>query len=363
MNLTSLFLSLPIILIAVSAFAQTPVPFDDQHWDVDGEKHEWVQYQGQDALMVQNASATLKGVDFQDGILEWDMAFAERRGFTGINFRIIDKLNSENFYLRPHQSGQPDANQYTPKDNGLSSWQLFTGEGYASTIAYKFDQWFHVKMVITGQQAEVYIDNATTPSLAIPWLHHTATAGKLQLYANILPAYFANFTYQHQSPATTTISETSATLADPLIVRDWEISTPFAESQLTGLTELNLLSTDQLEWKSLKAPVNGTVNLAIHAPFKRDSANTVFVKLLVNSSKAQRKGLQLGFSDRARVYCNGQLLFAANDTYRTRDFRFLGTIGFHDTVFLPLQAGKNEVWIAVSENFGGWGVQARWLEE
>lgn len=127
--------------------------------------------------------------------------------------------------------------------------------------------------------------------------------------------------------------------------------------------ELKPSFTDPLKWSTIKAPASGTVNLAVHAPFQRDSANTVFVKLLINSDKAQRKGLQFGFSDRARVFCNGQLLFAANDTYRTRDFRFLGTIGYHDTVFLPLKKGKNEVWIAVSESFGGWGVQARWLEK
>ncbi|MGH3116773.1 MAG: hypothetical protein ACRDQ2_06595 [Gaiellales bacterium] len=30
-----------------------------------------------------------------------------------------------------------------------------------------------------------------------------------------------------------------------------------------------------------------------------------------------------------------------------------------DSVYLPLRAGRNELVMAVSENFGGWGVQAK----
>jgi len=43
----------------------------------------------------------------------------------------------------------------------------------------------------------------------------------------------------------------------------------------------------------------------------------------------------------------------------SRDYRFLGTIGFFDQLFLPLKKGSNELWFVVSENFGGWGVKAK----
>jgi hypothetical protein len=69
--------------------------------------------------------------------------------------------------------------------------------------------------------------------------------------------------------------------------------------------------------------------------------------------------VDLGFSDRAVVYLNGRPLYRGDDTYRSRDYRFLGSIGWWDSVYLPLDAGDNELAIAVSETFGGWGVQAR----
>ena len=72
--------------------------------------------------------------------------------------------------------------------------------------------------------------------------------------------------------------------------------------------------------------------------------------------------MHVGFSDRAVVYLNGQPLFAGRDDYKSRDYRFLGSIGWWDTLFLPLQAGDNEIVIAVSETFGGWGIQARFTD-
>jgi hypothetical protein len=51
-----------------------------------------------------------------------------------------------------------------------------------------------------------------------------------------------------------------------------------------------------------------------------------------------------------------------SDAFASRDYRFLGTIGLYDELFLPLEVGDNEVWLAVSEGFGGWGVTLQALE-
>ena len=66
--------------------------------------------------------------------------------------------------------------------------------------------------------------------------------------------------------------------------------------------------------------------------------------------------IRLGFSDRVRAFLNGRQLFAAGDEYASRDYRFLGTMGLFDELYLPLESGDNELWLAVSEDFGGWGV-------
>jgi hypothetical protein len=52
------------------------------------------------------------------------------------------------------------------------------------------------------------------------------------------------------------------------------------------------------------------------------------------------------------------LIYGGSDVYTSRDYRFLGTIGLFDELYLPLKKGDNELWFAVTENFGGWGVKA-----
>ena len=74
------------------------------------------------------------------------------------------------------------------------------------------------------------------------------------------------------------------------------------------------------------------------------------------------KPLQFRFSDSVKVHFNGQLIYSGNDLFRSRDYRFLGTIGYYDTLYLPLLSGKNELVMAISEKFGGWGVQARFVD-
>jgi len=57
-----------------------------------------------------------------------------------------------------------------------------------------------------------------------------------------------------------------------------------------------------------------------------------------------------------------RLLYRGNDTVRSRDYRFLGSIGYFDALYLPLQKGENEILMAVSEDTGGWGLQAKFME-
>ncbi len=79
----------------------------------------------------------------------------------------------------------------------------------------------------------------------------------------------------------------------------------------------------------------------------------------MQSDREQSKTIRFGFSDRVRVYLNGTLLFAGDDSYVSRDYRFLGTVGLFDELVLPLRQGRNEIRFAVTEGFGGWGVLAQ----
>ncbi len=86
----------------------------------------------------------------------------------------------------------------------------------------------------------------------------------------------------------------------------------------------------------------------------------MFARVIIHSDRAQTAKLNYGFSDRASLFLNGQLLFTGNNTYRSRSLRYLGVMTLNnDAIYLNLREGENELVFAVSEAFGGWGLIAR----
>lgn len=65
------------------------------------------------------------------------------------------------------------------------------------------------------------------------------------------------------------------------------------------------------------------------------------------------------YSDDIQAFVNGQLVYADTNAFRTRDYRYLGTIGFFDSLYLSLKEGDNEVLLTLKEGFGGWGMKAK----
>ena len=138
----------------------------------------------------------------------------------------------------------------------------------------------------------------------------------------------------------------------------WDVSDPFPEAALDGRPELDGAPSPASPGHASRPSRRASPNLA-RAHGVRDGADTVLARTSIRSDGRRTKRLRLGFSDRVRAYLNGRLLFAADDTYRSRDYRFLGSIGWWDSLWLQLEDGDNELVLAVSETFGGWGVQAR----
>ncbi|RIK77412.1 hypothetical protein DCC62_09605 [candidate division KSB1 bacterium] len=73
----------------------------------------------------------------------------------------------------------------------------------------------------------------------------------------------------------------------------------------------------------------------------------------------QAKKIKFGFSDAVKVYCNDRLLYGSRNNFLSRDYRFPGTIGLFGEIYFPLEAGDNELLMAITEIFGGWGLEAQ----
>jgi hypothetical protein len=126
--------------IAFAARAQT-IPFDANRWEFDAKESRIEEHLGRQSLRLKGGLALVKDAKFFNGMIEFDIAFSPERNFVGTIWRVLDKKNYEEFYFRPHQSGNPDANQYTPVFNGLAGWQLYYGEDFAAPVRYRFNEW------------------------------------------------------------------------------------------------------------------------------------------------------------------------------------------------------------------------------
>ena len=331
------------------------VPFDSDRWNFNEALPTPAEYLGRPCVHLGTSTATLADANFANGVIEVDLAVGPERGFHGLFWRARDDENFESFVVRPHQVGNTDAVQYTPVVNGLSSWQLYHGPGFWAPISFPLDDWFRIRVAFAGERAEVFVDDLDEPALTIRELKGAVEPGRVGVFVGGPAIHLARFAYDSDDVR---FSRPTPPAPPALtgIVPAWSISDAIPEEALTPSLDRELLATRT--WSRLASEPSGLADLArVHGI--RDGRNTVFARATIGSSKAQAKPLELGFSDRAIVYLNGEALYRGNDTYRSRDYRFLGSIGYYDTLYVPLLKGDNHLVVAVSEDFGGWGVQAR----
>ena len=334
------------------------VPFDDERWQFEAEEHEVVEYLGQTALRIKGGGALLPDVDIKNGLIEFDIAVTPQRGFAGLMFRWQGAGNYENFYIRPHQSGNPDANQYQPVTNSTSSWQLYHGEGYSAPVEYRYDEWMPVKILYAEGEAQVFIDSEE-PVFRVTDLKREISSGAIGVSSsNFSAVHFANFRYtqianQYALPPVT--NDATALVGR---IPEWEVSDSFDGAALAGASTLGRDVQQRRTWTAMSAEDSGITNLA-EVIVDENGGNTVFARHMINGEKGDKKVLSFGYSDKASVYLNGTLIYSGDNTYLTRDYRYLGTIGLFDNVVLPLKKGNNELVIAVSEAFGGWGIMGK----
>lgn len=327
-------------------------------WVVNAAEHRFGDHLGRPALFIDGGVATAIGIEARDGVVEVDVALERKRGFHGLIWRAENPGDYESFFVRPHQSGNPDATQYTPVFNGVSGWQLYHGDRYTAPLAYRFDGWTRLRVAFAGPVAEVFVGGGEEPVLRVDLQKRETAAGGVGLLDGGLGGvWYSNVRVSCEPPQLVGGARPDEA-AVPGVLPYWDVSDPIAEARLDGSHELPGALLADRTWTRLRSEPCGLVNLA-RAHGIADGADTVFARAVIHADGPRTARLGLGFSDRARAFLNRWLLFEGDDGYRTRDYRFLGSIGWWDTVLLQLDPGENELVVAVSETFGGWGVQAR----
>lgn len=340
----------PVFALLLAAWLPAQATeFDAARWDLSGAQVQ--DFLGRRALA---GTAFLKDVEFGDGVIEVDFAVTGARSYPGVIFRSQPGGNWERVYLRPHRSPlYDDVVQYVPAFHGADSWQLYSGPGCTAPAAIPAGRWVHLRLEVAGSRARVFLDGANQPALEIFDLKHGTSKGGLGLMGpRDGSAWFSNFTWR--ADATLDFSPAPVADAPPGMIRDWELSEPLPAAEVDTERPPEAAWLAGRTWQRVTAEPSGLVDVARYYP-RGASPPCVFARAKIHAEKAERRKLRFGYSDYVSIFLNGELLFAGESAYRSRESSFLGVAGLHDAVWLPLHAGDNELLLAVSEVMGGWG--------
>jgi hypothetical protein len=369
---------LTVFLLAAALCAPLPVQAEeegtavrldlrDPGWELAGEDAVVEEFDGEFALRLKSGSATWRGIELRDGTIEFDLQVTKHRSFSYLYFRMESDEEHEEVYFRSHKSLLPDAVQYTPVYKGSSQWQLYHDDRSTAAAPFPPGEWIPIKVVVQGRQAAIFVGDAEKPRLVVPRLAREPKAGFLALrsfmtFGTPADTYVSNFANVVVRPGVVDYEfpplEPQPT-APPGRIVNWEISPAFvpAEDLLTTLPS-HLLAGE--EWQKVSPNVDGLVELErwVSRPEGARRAG-VLARFHADVPRATIGRLDLGFSDEVGVFLNGRLLVADDESYSFNLPRRQGLLSDSQlSVFLPLEAGANEVVLAVVDRFGGWGVSA-----
>jgi hypothetical protein len=344
------------------------IPFTDGGWEFQGTHTKVESYHGKTAVRFQSGSAVYRDIAFQDGTIEFDLAVTPYRSFVYLKFRMESDSEYEDLYVRPHKSMAPDAIQYSPVYQGASNWQLYHAAGYTGAAVLPPHQWIHVRVVVGGSRAAVFVGDDDEPEMVIP-LAREPRPGYLAVAAGMpagggpegtLVASFANLVVRPGDVSYDLARVPLEAETPEGVVTAWHISPAFRTEAAT-LRNIPADVTDAAGWKTVHPDPAGLVVLGRHIPVSPGSGRpTVLAKLTIDAERDMTSQFNFGYSDYVSVFLNGRLLFSGDHSYRFNLPRRQGLITVDQaSLYLPLQRGSNELVLSIGEVFGGWGVMGR----
>jgi hypothetical protein len=314
----------------------------------------------QGLMRLNSGDAVLKDVTFSSGTIEFDVNTVGR-GAPGIAFRQQDADTFELLYLRPDPNCPAfrACIQYAPQTHGVLLWDLFPQ--YEMRAPLRENGWNHIKMIVSGRRMNVFVNDAPSPTLEVGRLEGDAMSGGLRLQG---PGTFANMVITPDAVE----GLSPEPVRDPLdedrgVIRNWRLSSfsalPNGAAPLHG--DMPGASRD---WKPVTTERNGLVNLSreyglpLHAP----NMALAWLKTTITSDRKQTKKIEIGWTREVWAFVNGKLVYSGKNSFDDDASRRMpdGRCSLENGTFsLPLEAGENELAVAIANNFFGWGLMLR----
>jgi hypothetical protein len=342
----------------IASAQEVKVTMSADHWQTESGVFEKIQ--GVDALALHtDDAAAAKGVILRNGTIEFDVQPLSMGA--GLAFRQRDNDTYESLYIRPRGqcADDPRCLQYAPQTHGILLWDLFPQ--YQASAPIRDGEWNHIKVVLSGKRMNVYVNRGKTPSLTVGQLEGDTGEGHLLLAG---PGYFANFTFTPD--ATEGLApepEPDPTGQDTRLVRQWRLS-PASELAADQSPSFEDMPAASAAWQPITAERGGLVNITRQygLPIERPRRSLAWIKTTVTSEKSQSIRTSIGWVREVWVFVNGKLVYTDKNLFfppagrKSPDGRCALSNGSFE---LPLNAGGNEIAIAVASGFYGWAAILR----
>ena len=311
-------------------------------------------------MRLNSGTAVLNDIAFSDGTIEFDVNTIGR-GAPGIAFRQQDERNFELLYLRPDPACPAfrACMQYAPQTHGVLLWDLFPQ--YQTRAPLRENGWNHIRMVVSGRRMNVFVNDAVLPTLQVGRLEGDSMKGALHLEG---PGTFANMVITPDAVDGLSPEPAKDLLdGDRGLVRNWRLSTFSALPNGRDPMYSEMPGAPQ-EWKSISTERGGLVNISREygRPLQEPNRAVAWLKTTITSDKKQTKKVEIGWTREVWVFVNGKLLYADKNLWEVEGSRKApdGRCSLENGAFtLPLEAGDNEVAVALANNFYGWGLMLR----
>ncbi|HEX4953814.1 MAG TPA: hypothetical protein VF017_10520 [Thermoanaerobaculia bacterium] len=357
------------ILLLVPATAH-PQAFDlaAPGWELKGEGAKLETTEGRAVLALRSGFAYRRDVALEDGTIEFDMKVTGRRSFAYLQFRMESDSEYEEIYFRPHKTRLPDSLQYNPVYQRAGNWQLYHGPESTAAVELAPDTWLHVRLVLEGQRAALFLGDAAEPVL-LPRLARPARAGYFALRGflppgEVVPEPPVRFTNVVVKPGVVGFDFAKAKQEPevPLAgaVQRWKVSPAFVPAEGPVLAIPTDLPPRQA-WATVAAEPSAQVVLARHVtlPPKAGRVATA-AAITLRAAQAGVRRFDFAASDEVSVFLNGRLLYTGDQSYSFNFPRRDGLLQLgQEALYLPLEKGDNDLVLVVSEVFGGWGLSGR----
>jgi hypothetical protein len=328
-------------------------------WTFQPGKIEFLDYKGRRAMKLSPGSgpAILKDIVFKDGTIEYDVEPVSTEFANEIFFHRKDEKEQEIVYLRVQKIGNPFANegvQYCPYFDGVNMWDMYPQ--YQSPAPAKAGEWNHMKLVISGKQMHVFVNN--TLVLRIPKLEGREIEGSIAFEG---ASVISNVEIKPGETEGLAPEEgIDLTKHEANYIRHWAVTQPtLLPVGADPTAAVDLPKNDAFNGKA-EAETAGLVSLTRQFG-TNEKRRIAWLRSVITTKEAMKTNLQLGFSDEIWVYLNNQLTYVDKNLFMENMRKYPdGRLSVQNgSVMLNLKQGANDLMIGIANDFYGWGMIAR----